>query len=243
MMTRTPPPDAGSHATHDRLAVAALAAGDLSGTDQIHASALVATCEACGILLTELRSIAVATRGLPPPIRAAARDFRISPNQALSLARGASWRRLLRPFGRQGNTTIRPLAAMLSTLGVAGLLLAALPLLPFAGGSASMGTAGGPAEVREAPVEVREAPAAASLQPEFRLLASPTVDRSGGEFSGDAKAGAVSEPTSGEAADPSPAPDAAERSDLPAPLVLVSLAFLSAGLGLFLLRRAAQRLR
>ncbi len=242
MMPQTPRPDAVSHATHDRLAVAALAAGDLSGADQIHASTLVETCEACEILVSELHVLAEATRGLPPPVRGVARDFRISPERAVSLARGGHWRRFLRPFGRPGNATIRPLAAMFSTLGVAGLLLAALPLLPLAGGSASMGTADGAADVREAP-------AAASPDPGTKLLLSPSVGPPNDELVGDAEAGAVSEPTHIDAGGPMQAPEttetpvAEERPDLPTLLVPVSLAFLGAGLGLFILRRAATRLR
>lgn len=236
MTSRTPRPDAGSHATHDRLAVAALAAGDLSAPDLTRSSDLVAACPDCGDLLAEIRSIGTATRHLPPRTWVAPRDFRISADQARSLARGAGWRRILRPFGRQGNAAVRPLAAMFSTLGVAGLLLAALPLLPFAGGTASVDTVGGGAQVREAP-------SAASLQPEFRLLASPTVDPAGDDFSGPAKAGAESEPTSGEAVDTSQPPEVEERTDPPAPLLLVSLVFLGVGLGLFLLQRAARRLR
>lgn len=260
MMPRTPLPDAGSHATHDRLAVAALAAGDLSGTDQIHASALVATCEACGNLLAEIRTIAAATRGLPAPVRVAARDFRISPDQASSLARGAGWRRILRPFGRQGYVAIRPFAAMFSTLGVAGLLLAALPLLPFAGGTASMDTVGGGAQVREAPT-------AANPRPEARPPEAAGVDASDGKYLGANLDGAGSGPTDGAGTPPieAGAPGPTERAvigptedqadgpsqplettqstDPPAPLLLVSLVFLSAGLGLFLLQRAARRLR
>ena len=206
-----------------------------------HATELVTTCEACGNLLAEIRAIAAATRGLPAPVRVAARDFRISPDRASSLARGAGWRRILRPFGREGYAAIRPLAAMFSTLGVAGLMLAALPLLPFAGGTASLDTVGGGAQVREAP-------AAASPEQEFRLFASPTVEPLSGEFSGDAEAGAASEPTDGELAGASQAPAATEalakeRSEPPAPLLPVSLVFLGAGLGLFLLQRAARRLR
>ena len=84
-----------------------------------HATELVTTCEACGNLLADIRAIAAATRGLPAPVRVAARDFRISPDRASSLARGAGWRRILRPFGRQGYAAIRPFAATLSTLGIA----------------------------------------------------------------------------------------------------------------------------
>jgi hypothetical protein len=241
MMPRTRLPDAGSHATHDRLAVAAFAAGDLSGAAVTQATELVTTCEDCGNLLAEIRTIAAATRDLPAPVRVAARDFRISPDQASSLARGAAWRRLFRPFGRQGYAAIRPFAATLSTLGVAGLLLAALPLVPFAGGTASMDTVGGGAQVREAPT-------AAGPEQEFRLFASPTVEPVSDEFPGDAEAGAASEPTDGELGGAIEAPAATEvlakeRSDPPAPLLLVSLVFLGAGLGLFLLQRAARRLR
>ena len=206
-----------------------------------HATELVTTCEACGNLLADIRAIAAATRGLPAPVRVAARDFRISPDRASSLARGAGWRRILRPFGRQGYAAIRPFAATLSTLGIAGLLLAALPLLPFAGGTASLDTVGGGAQVREAP-------AAASPEQEFRLFASPTFEPLGVEFSDDAEDGAASEPTDGESGGAIQVPAATEtlakeRSDPPAPLLPVSLVFLGAGLGLFLLQRAARRLR
>ena len=207
-----------------------------------HATERVTTCEDCGNLMAEIRAIAAATRGLPAPVRVAARDFRISPDQASSLARGAGWRRILRPFGRQGFIAIRPLAAMFSTLGVAGLLLAALPLLPLAGGTASMDTVGGGAQVREAP-------AAASQDPKTRLFPSPTIQPLTDEFTGDAEAGSVSEPTDPEAGGTIQAPEtteppvAEERPDLPTLLVSVSLLFLGAGLGLFVLQRAARRLR
>ena len=112
---------------------------------------------------------------------------------------------------------------------------------PFAGGSASLDAVGGG-------TQVREAPAAASPEGEFRLSASPTVEPLSDEFSGDAEAGAASEPTDGElggAIQEPAAPEALakERSEPPAPLFLVSRLFLSAGLGLFLLQRAARRLR
>ena len=133
MTTRTHRPDAGPHDTHDRLLIAARAAGDLTGRDLDRAEVLLAACDRCRALLEELRAIAAATRHLPPAPRPPALDFRLTPDRAAALARGRGWRRFLRPFGRTGIGAVRPLAAAFTTLGVAGLLLAALPMLPFAG--------------------------------------------------------------------------------------------------------------
>ena len=63
-------------------------------------------------------------------------DFRITPERAAELARGGLWRRLLQPFGRPGSGAIRPLAAAFTTLGLAGLMLAALPNIQLGGSSA-----------------------------------------------------------------------------------------------------------
>ena len=124
MSTRNHGPDAGSHDRHDRLLVAAAAAGDLAGPELARAEALLATCPDCRVLHAELLAIATATRHLPAPVRPPAMDFRITPDRAAELARGGLWRRLLRPFGRPGSGTIRPLAAAFTTLGLAGLMLA-----------------------------------------------------------------------------------------------------------------------
>src|SRR4051794_33948902 len=115
-----------SHDRHDRLVVAALAAGDLTGTELDQARALIASCPECAALHGDLIAIARATATLPPPILSAGRDFRLSPAQAESLAlRG--WRRFL-PAGRTSSPFTRPLGVALATLGIAGLLIGTVPL-------------------------------------------------------------------------------------------------------------------
>jgi hypothetical protein len=136
MRTRNHGPDAGSHDTHDRLLVAAAAAGDLAGPELAGSETLLATCPDCRALHAELLAIAATTRHLPAPARPPTMDFRITPDRAAELARGGLWRRLLRPFGRPGRGTVRPLAAAFTTLGLAGLMLAALPSIQLGGSSA-----------------------------------------------------------------------------------------------------------
>lgn len=237
MTTRPQGPDAGSHDTHDRLLVAARAAGDVTGRDQARAELLLAGCDGCRELLGDLRAIAASTRDLPPMQRPAALDFRLTPDHAAALARGRGWRRLLRPFGRTGNGTIRPLAAAFTTLGVAGLLLAALPMLPFAGGAASLPGDAATSEMRQLQVVTFE----------------PSVAPNPGQTGTGEKA------TAGPAglAAPAPGDDGARIGDTgtvptgvesnsprgPAPLVVLGSGFLGLGIGLYLLRWAALRLR
>ena len=57
---------ATSHARHDTLLVAALAAGDLAGTDRDHATELIETCADCATLHDDLVAIARATASAPP---------------------------------------------------------------------------------------------------------------------------------------------------------------------------------
>ena len=79
------------HDRHDRLVVAALAAGDLAGNDRDQALALTASCADCARLHADLIAIARATATLPPPIAATGRDFRLTPAQAADLRR-TGWR-------------------------------------------------------------------------------------------------------------------------------------------------------
>jgi hypothetical protein len=240
MTTRTHGPPSGSHDVHDRLLVAARAAGDLAGRDLDRAELLLAGCERCHGLLGELRAIAAATRSLPPAQRPATLDFRLSPERARRLARGRGWRRLLRPFGRTGIGTIRPLAATFTTLGVAGLLLAALPMLPFTGAATFQTGPGGSSETREANHEsfaLATAPSGdLSFDPLVLKAQAPSV---GGTLNVAASdEAALGAPTGG--IEPG---DGSKGSGDPAPLVILSTGFLGTGLGLFLLRRAAIRLR
>jgi hypothetical protein len=115
---------AEAHARHDRYLVAALAADDLEPTVRIDAEALVASCHDCAELLSDLRSIAVATAALPMVPRT--RDFRISAADAARL-RPRGWRGLLDALGGARASFSRPLATGLTTLGIVGLLVSTIP--------------------------------------------------------------------------------------------------------------------
>ncbi|MEW5992680.1 MAG: hypothetical protein AB1736_15235 [Chloroflexota bacterium] len=262
-----PAPDSGLHETHDRELIAARAAGDLLGTELARADSLRATCAACRALHDDLVAIATATRSLPAPVRPAALEFTISPERAAALQRGAAWRRLLRPFGPSGSGTVRPLATALTTLGVAGLLLAALPGLRL-GAGAALAPIGAPAAASEAPRDAMGQTAAPEIVAPGDL-ASPGPsggDTAGGESTIDTTGGyGPAAPSAGvEQGAPTAAPNAAGGKDSAGPdptgddrrtlafageadgrgpLVILSLAFLGAGLGLFLVRRVALRLR
>jgi hypothetical protein len=278
MNTRTHGPDAGSHDAHDRLLIAAAAAGDLAGPELALAEAVRATCPECQALHAELLALAAATRHLPAPIRPTAMDFRITSERAAELARGGLWRRLLSPFGRPGSGAIRPLAAAFTTLGLAGLMLATLPNLQLGGSSAGGGylsTVGRAVDSREmtpaeAPTATSESATdvpprqAVSLAPtdgdtaaglvtgeplSSLAQAAPSAYADGNEqtFGTNIKGGGIATATP-EAGVPEVAGDrldfaVTDGSSGPSPLVLASLGLLAVGLGLFLLRRLALRLR
>jgi hypothetical protein len=134
-----------SHDRHDLLLVAALAAGDLTGTDRDQALALTSSCAECAALHDDLVAIARATVSVPPPIASSVRDFRLTPAQAASLGR-TGWRRFLSSGGAM--PLARPLGAALATLGIAGLLIGTQPL-GFSMGSSASAPAAGPAAVQE----------------------------------------------------------------------------------------------
>jgi hypothetical protein len=114
------------HAGHDLLLVAAHAAGDTLGADAERAASLVATCPDCAALAADLVAIAAATHDIPAPARP--RDFTLRPEDAARL-RPRGWRRLAASFGASRLELVRPLAAGLTTLGLAGILLAGLPVV------------------------------------------------------------------------------------------------------------------
>jgi len=116
-----------SHARHDPLVVAALAAGDLAGTDRDHATALIESCAECAALHDDLIAIARATASVPPPIATRPRDFRLSPEQAARL-RPAGWRRVIGAFASPRLAFSKPLGIGLTTIGLAGLLIGNIPL-------------------------------------------------------------------------------------------------------------------
>jgi len=146
-----------SHDRHDPLLMAALAAGDLAGTDRDHATTLIHTCAECATLHADLIAISRATTSVPPPILTRPRDFRLTPEQAARL-RPSGWRRVIGAFASPRLAFTRPLAIGLTTIGLAGLLVTNIPL-GFGLGSAS--SAAAPANVPEAQGLSRDAGSAA----------------------------------------------------------------------------------
>src|SRR3954452_1773069 len=167
-----------SHHDHDLTLVAALAAGDAQGRDHTRATELVTSCTECAVLRDDLVALTTELRTLPAPRRT--RDFRLTADQAASL-RPTGWRRLLGAFGGTGFRFAIPVGTAMATLGIAGLLLSAVPSSLPAGttgdgtnardqlqtlsqeASAAAGASSDPAGVGPAPQG--EAPAASEAAP------------------------------------------------------------------------------
>jgi len=120
------------HSQHDLLAIAALADRGATGEEADRARAQIEACGECAALHADLVSLASAARQLPPIERP--RDFQLRPADAQRL-RPNLVRRLFGSFGTARDGFSRPLAAGLTTLGLAGLMLGILPgTLSFGGG-------------------------------------------------------------------------------------------------------------
>jgi hypothetical protein len=250
-----------SHADHNFELVAAHAAGDLEGAQREAADALLAACPACRELAGDLRAIATATAALPAPART--RDFRLRPEDAARL-RPRGWRRLAAALGSSRLELTRPIAPVLMTLGVVGLLVSGIPLFQGSASSAApqlerAGAAAG-SDAGGALGAASAAPAAAAASPAASRNALP--DNGGGQSAAPSgKAGglfgaqASSSPsrigdTAGEAyaqaSETPPATVSAARSAQPGsaapeiPLAALSAAALIVGLVLFGLRRALE---
>jgi hypothetical protein len=246
------PSTAAAHAAHDLTIVAALATRDrdLDPTTDDAARAQLASCTACADVLADLVALQTALPATATPARP--RDFRLTDADAQRLRR-TGWRRFLGTIGSARDGVSRPLAIGLTTLGLAGLMVATLPSMFMASGPATMlAPVGAPVEQAQpaaggagdaygtdritmtgepAPSDVVTGEAAASA------AASGTAD--GGVFSGanpDEVGGRLE--ATGEGA-------AALRDDASGTSVLfvVAGALLIAGIGLFGLRWSARRLR
>ncbi|MFL5681233.1 MAG: hypothetical protein ACJ77B_11605 [Chloroflexota bacterium] len=203
------------HATHDLFLVAAHAAGDTLGTDTERAAALVATCPDCGALAADLVAIAAATHDLPAAARP--RDFTLRPEDAARL-RPMGWRRLAAAFGASRLELVRPLAAGLTTLGLAGILLAGLPAVQGQAGGAVLSKVGAAirsdsgAAAASSSASVAAAPAASAAAsgayPDGGAL-TPVVPSSGG---GEAASPAAGGSLYGTAASPAASGDESIRS-------------------------------
>ena len=131
-----------AHDRHDLELVARTAAGDLDAGEVALARDLLATCDACAQLATDLRAIATATRDLGPAAAGAAsisapRDFRLTAADAARLRRRGFLGRADVP--QRVAALARGFGGALATLGLVGLLVSAgLPAL--SGGSAGAAT-------------------------------------------------------------------------------------------------------
>jgi hypothetical protein len=250
MPNRTP----ASHADHDLVLVAAHAAGDVNAAERSTAEALLAACPDCRELAVDLRAIAVATAALPAPART--RDFTLRPQDAARL-RPRGWRRLAAALGPGRLELTRPLAPVLMTLGVVGLLISGLPLIQGSFGafgspgaaSQRIETAAAPSAAAQAPVAAAASagPAASTARDNLGSVPGPSASGTKGAFGAQASPSGIGDTAGGaEGHGPTtdtPAPQvslAAPPSPAPGPdftLAALSAAALVAGLALFGLRR------
>lgn len=202
---------AADHARHDPLVIAASIGRAVPATAVL---AQAVACLPCGRLRGDLTLLAEALPTLAVPARP--REYVLSAALAARLRR-RGLRALLDRVATARDAITRPLAVGFTTLGLAGLLLAATPT----------GWAGG----------------ASGAAPEQQRLAAPThavasavgdVTRSHGT------PGAAQDPLYVHALLHG-APDG--RAGGPSPMALLSASFLGVGAGLFALRRLAPRYR
>ncbi len=251
------PSTAADHATHDLVLVAE--AADRGG----RLPAAQASCPDCLALHADLVLLAAAMPDAALPARP--RDYTLSEADAARL-RPAGWRRWLAAIGTSRDAVTRPLAVGLTTIGLAGLLVASVPgILPF--GSASSGAAPAPADttvageaaaapsagtsmmlaVPSAAPAAAAAPVAAATanvsaeQPGLDKSAAPSGEADQVFSGGDDATSAASGQTQRQLAAPSA--DVAVRDDASGVSVLfvVAGALLIVGLGLFGLRWSARR--
>jgi hypothetical protein len=142
--------DHGSHARHDRFAIADSIGGGMAPTT-------IGTCPACRALHIDLLTLQGAIRAAWVPSRT--RDLRMTVADATRLHR-RRWQRLFGAVGTPRDVLTRPLALCFTSLGLVGLLLTAVP----AGLPTGAGGAAAPAELNATKVTVESpAPSAAAM--------------------------------------------------------------------------------
>lgn len=258
----TEPNQAANHAAHDPAWMAAFATRDpdLSPTERIRAQTALESCGPCADLFADLVALSAAIPSAAIPARP--RDFTLTAADAERL-RPRGLRRLLKSIGSARDGVTFPLALGLTTMGIAGLLLATVPALSGLGGA----TAGAAPEILSTVGDAVPAPAAASAAPAPAsgaaapaAASAPAASSAGGErtetyggapssdatgggevFSGDDGDGRL-EAQRQDAGDM--AGDAFIRDDGTglSTLAIVAATLLIAGLGLFALRWSARRL-
>jgi hypothetical protein len=242
------PANPADHAAHDPTWMAALATRhtDLSKTERARAQAALESCGACADLFADLLAISAAIPSAPIPARP--RDFTLTSADAERL-RPRGLRRLLKAVGSARDGVTFPLALGLTTMGIAGLLVATVPTVSGLGGA----TGGAAPEILSTVGNALPAPAAASAPAAsgapgvgtdlYGMTAAPTSQTTGGGevFSGDdgdARVEAQRQDASEMSGGSSIRDDGTGRSTL----AILAATLLIAGLGLFGLRWSARRL-
>jgi hypothetical protein len=246
-MTNRPERGPDAHAGHDALLIAAYAADDVEAGDRQAAENLLATCAKCAQLAVDLQLIVQATADLPATVRP--RDFTLTPEQAARL-RGTSWRSLAGRLGWIRTDFGRTLAAGLTTLGLAGLLIGVIPSsIPMGLGGAAASSPAPAAVAAPAPQSGQRgsafsgasaAPSGLPQQP--AATGTETYSGDGVGIAGERQSTNPQDTSSGGAPGKSAEPpgrDSGVQASTPNFLLVPSLAALGLGVGLFALRRAA----
>ncbi|MEO8437261.1 MAG: hypothetical protein ABI562_02305 [Chloroflexota bacterium] len=268
-----------AHAAHDRMLVASLADHSIPPAERAAGETLVSSCADCAALHADLLALRTATQAMPTPSRT--RDFALTRADATRL-RSAGWRRFFATLGSSRDALSRPLAVGLTTLGLAGLLVATVPsvLTGYGGATSSspevLSTVGGPIPGASSSVDtagsgdgVAASPASAAAAASAAPQPVPVVPGYGVASSPGAEPSDERAAIRNQAASPAPGTEAAMdgsakgetggapsrgrepdllQSVLPGPedagfstLVVLSGAFLIAGLSLFAIRWTARR--
>lgn len=247
------PANPADHAAHDPTWMAALATRDpdLSPSERTRAQAALESCGACADLLADLVALSAAIPSAAIPARP--RDFTLTAADAARL-RPNGLRRLLQAIGSARDGVTFPLALGLTTMGIAGLLVATVPSFAGATGGAAPAVLSPVGQEIPAPAAASAAAAAPSAAPAasgvrgqdtelYGMTAAPTSETSGGGevFTGDDGDGLLDAERQ-DAGDM--AGEAFIRGDGTglSTLAVVAATLLIAGLGLFALRWSARRL-
>ena len=251
------------HARHDPMWMAALATRDpdLSETERTRAETALRACGPCADLFAELVAVSAAIPAAAIPTRP--RDFTLSAADAARL-RPRGLRRWLAGIGSVRDGITFPLAMGLTTMGIAGLLVATVPAALSGMGGAAAGptvlstvgaalpapeaAAPAPAAGGSSPAPAASGASAASAAPagEVDLFASssPGSDTSGDGSvfygdDGDAASQGVQRQDTAEMSRNAPIQDDGRGVSV---LFVVALTLLIGGLGLFALRWTSRRL-
>jgi hypothetical protein len=251
------------HALHDPVWMAALASRDpdLSESERTRAEAALRSCDVCAELFAELVAVSAAIPAAALPARP--RDFTLTAADAARLRPGGL-RRWLAGIGSVRDGITFPLAMGLTTMGIAGLLLATVP----AAFSGMGGAAAGPAVLSTvgaalpAPEAAAPAPAASGRAAAAASAAAPSAAPAAGGYTDLYSSSSPDTEITGDGgvfsgADGDAASQAAQRQDAAemradatiqddgsgvSTLLVVALTLLIAGLGLFALRWTSRRL-